>query len=155
MNREAFENVVRVMRTASIKVKYFDMEQWFGGYLHADDHVKEVPCGTSACAIGYCVPDPYFVNKGLTIGIPPGLNYSKEPIFYNGPATIYGFDALEAFFDVSEAVVITLFTDSGYVDEERDLDDDPITPEEVAEKIEHMLATGIVHNKRIDEAYTV
>jgi hypothetical protein len=112
-------------------------------------------CGTSACACGYAGLDPDFQAEGLSLTVHtaaggrwrPGnavefnalvraagrdaISYFHAFVEYDGQE---GWDAIEAFFDISYNTALRLFGEENYEEDER------ASPRAVIERIKQAIA---------------
>ena len=91
---ERLEQVVRVLVELPPEKK-FDLQLW-------------MRCGTTGCAIGWAASDPWFNRRGLKLE-------SYVPMFQQrGKPTLWEYNAIKAFFDLSGAETRTLFYAHAY-----------------------------------------
>ena len=117
MNREALENLARVVRHAP--------EELF----HMQAVVSHPPCGTARCAIGWAIVDPWF-RENTELG-------ELVPIDYDGVG-FYGFDTddLAHLFGITEKDANKLFMVTGYF---RSAEEHPVSRAEVLWNIKQLL----------------
>lgn len=100
----------------------------------ADAYFTEDVCGTTACACGWATT--IFPNLGLDTG---GdlilLDDNKDQAFDDEGYSIWGIEAAESFFDISNNVAVNFFIDSYYRS-------DACGPIDVANRIDYYLNTG-------------
>lgn len=104
MNRERLEQVIRVMRDIQDDVDYgvkgFGMTQW-----RAFERDNSESCGTAYCAVGWCMIDPWFNERGL----------HTDPNGFAPKFGIYGgWTAVEVFFDLTDFEAHVLFGSDAY-----------------------------------------
>ena len=114
-NIQAFEQVIRVLREVEEKNLMFDLDHWFLpsteiAKLPRDErnHIAEAPCGTHACAIGWCTMDKWFQDRGLRMLVATGAMPVPHFAFKTGTA------ALKSFFSVGNEIVEAVFMPDGY-----------------------------------------
>ncbi len=83
--------------------------------------LRDWSCGTTACAVGHAMCDPWFKGEGLHAEI--GLYGKPSPRYED----YEGWDAVEQFFELGSGEAEHLFYEEEY--EER------ATPKDVAERI--------------------
>jgi hypothetical protein len=97
-NIEALQQVVRVLKT--VEPKDFCLGSW--------------TCGTAACAIGHAAQDPWFIERGLQIGV-TSYNYDGDeercPVQEDGNS---GWPAVGDFFNLSQKSAFYLFNELKY-----------------------------------------
>ena len=87
----------------------------------------ELPCGTTACAIGYATMHPWFQNQGLMFRPEGEIGY-KPP---NEPM-VYGFTAISRFFNIPLSAAFELFSRDYYISNA------PVTVDRVVAKMRLM-----------------
>jgi hypothetical protein len=119
--------LVNLLRT--IPPARFDLSGW----AQEVEKSKEVPCGTTACAVGYAVLHPHFKNLGLKLNADFSGDCRLEGKMEDANSTDNAPDVEEAFGIDGNAVAF--FFDSFSYPKESET-----TPKEVAERIErHMI----------------
>lgn len=96
INREAFEQLDRVLAEVDSQKLPFSMEVW-----QTSGRETEHKCGTAACAAGWAARDPWFRERGFTMKLgdsaprymPPGTSSYNAERF-----ACWGFEAAERFF---------------------------------------------------------
>lgn len=113
-------------------VRYAD-----GGIYYSEEYplLKNVDCGTSACALGWACSIPEFQEAGLALAVHNSDHfYTRAFPYYEGHSDI---GAAEKFFDISEDQASSLFDPYYYYTYYTNRD--KITKEMVIEKIEKMI----------------
>lgn len=126
-----------------INLEKFDLESWIGK-LGGERERKVVTsailneCGTTACAIGHAMLDPWFRRRGLV----PKFDPSKEmiiPTLRGTDPTRYEslFEPVAQFFEISQENAKRLFDPYYY-------NRFSVTPNEVAQKIRRYVKNATV-----------
>lgn len=94
-DREKLEQVIRVLNNVEKKQYGFDLEVWY--------------CGYTACTIGWCAQDNWFVGRGLKLCSTSGVD--GYPIFkeYDSWSAVYNF-----FASIDRRDLDWLFSDNSY-----------------------------------------
>lgn len=122
--------LAKLLRSKEVK-DHFDMTIW-GNHKFCETVAqgKENPCTASACAFGWACSIPEFRQAGLKMQL--GM-YIHPNICFRGKLDE---EAAALFFGITYSKAIHLFMPSSYKDSD---DLEPITPLEVAERIEEMV----------------
>jgi hypothetical protein len=117
---EVLENFSKERKKLSVPVEYFDLDSF--GYIPLaaarNKKVKELKCGSSACALGTAALHPWFISKGLRwvsaySAIDDGLDNEVTPIDveFQGYSN---FDAAQKFFGITKNQAEYLFDPGNY-----------------------------------------
>ena len=134
--KERFENLLRVLRTveehereqSSQLTSIFDLHSWY------NDDKRQDLCQTTACAVGWCCLDPWFISQGLTLqweklGEEVGKSYGCYfPVFQG----LEEWEAVYKLFGLSPYDTDLLFLDSSY-------DGEAVSVVRVIERIEQVM----------------
>ncbi len=114
MKAKRLREVVRVLRDLDVPLEKNDRSDLIRLSDERErEHVSNVTpttfdmtawrCGTAACAIGWCLYDPYFINKGFAI-VDACPTFKREE----------SWEAVTKFFDISMDHAIYLFSMGSY-----------------------------------------
>lgn len=98
MNIPRLRHLITVLET--VPEDHFDLNHW--------------KCGTTACACGWAGQDPVFNAQGFIL-VPSGDGRYGEPVLPDPDGgQLTGFDAVEAFFGLTERQAESLFMTNAY-----------------------------------------
>jgi hypothetical protein len=124
-NIAALKQVVRALKAEDWEQNAFHIGNWHVVPVSSDDRAK---CGTVGCAIGFAASTSWFKNRGLHLVTERTISQYLDPREEDGyrkvEAVSYmpayagkrGFDAIEAFFQISGSDAYSLFHPEGYND---------------------------------------
>ena len=128
MNKQRLQELVKLLRT--VPASKFDLSAWRytpDGVtweqekdLKSDEHLKDLECGTTGCAVGWACAHKPFQDEGLVWGEGP---------MYKG---LSSWSATKAFFELYYKQAEHLFDIYSYALDKR-------TPEDVADRIEKFI----------------
>jgi hypothetical protein len=127
-------NLLATFLRNEVPERNFNLAFWRGGYEQSDTALLNHKCGTTACAVGWACAMPEFKAEGLR-------DAAGAPV-YMGHG---GWDAVEAFFDLSYGESVALFSLDHYTDSPE--------PWEVADRIEQFIEQPEYVLKMAREAY--
>lgn len=162
MNKERLIKLKEFLST--VDVNRFNMKTWFETtdvdescdmtsvfFFDVEDDeeqlphfpVKEVSCGTAACAMGWACMIPEFQKEGLQLVCPeseyPRNKFQGTPIYNDGKNVHSEFGACVEFFDITWKQAYYLFDPSEYDPKIQDT----VRPRHVISRIDDVLE-GIV-----------
>lgn len=133
MNIERLQTLANHLKT--IVCEEFDLSYWY----------KENDCGSVACAVGHGCNIPEFQNLGLRMAFDPtqtSVYFRYVPRFEDKK----GFNAIEAFFEISDDMAEWLFDASYYLVDHAS----EVTPAMVVDRIQEVIAAS----PGVPEAFT-
>jgi len=108
MNTERLLELLKLLDT--IPNDNLDLSTWaFFEDIEDRSQQQLIDCGTTCCAVGWACSHPPFMSQGLRWSgtLVPSPTYLKHS----------SWDAVEAFFEINNAVAIWLFSESSYPSE--------------------------------------
>lgn len=136
----------------SVSEDHFDMDVFYSYKNLGLSDFKSLPdlgsCGTVGCAAGWAATIPSFQEQGLTMSLNKNIVF-KTP---EGDFLLHGFDAVKAFFGISEELALFLFTPEAYVDDDDD-DNETVTKDMVIERLTRIANLESWNSVEFDEHY--
>lgn len=141
-NIEALNKLIELLEQTAEHPKpgeFFNLAFWFlDGPDEEDDIGEEQPtdCGTTACAIGRAALHPWFNAQGFRLGSNFSIYEGYSPSRFPAYGYFSHWDAVQAFFGLTEADAHMLFKADSYPDK------DQRNPQAVAQRLRQYLASG-------------